>query len=319
MPGAEHLIRHLHAHGVPTAGTSSCMPLAFGLKMTHHRDVLSLFNHVLISGGDPDVKHGRPHPDIFLIAASKFHDHPAPETVLVFEDTPAGVKAALDAGMQVVMVPDPRMDQADRSRATLCIDSLLEFKPEQFGLPSFPVAPKRSPSRSESVTGMKATATASTFEPVSHVIFDLDGLLLDTEKLYSAAAEAVALRYNKTFTWELKKRVLGSTAADAAHTIVEALGLPLPPDEYMAEVDRIFHKAVPDANLMPGAERLVRHLHAHAVPMAIATSSTPEAFDLKMTRHRDLLPLFHHVVCGGGNPEVKQGQTTSRYIPRRRF
>ncbi|KAL1470039.1 hypothetical protein MTO96_040708 [Rhipicephalus appendiculatus] len=273
--------------------TTSTMPHAFALKMAHHRSVLSLFNHVLILGRDPEVKHGKPNPDIFLVAASKFYDHPQP--VLVFEDTPAGVTAALDAGMQVVMVPDPRMDQANRSRATLCIDSLVDFKPELFGLPSFPEAHKRSPSRSEGVTGTKATATASMFKPVSHVLFDLDGLLLDSEKLYSAAAETVVSRYSKEFTWDLKKRVLGSTAADAAHTVVEALGLPLTADEYMVAVDRIFRKTVPNAQLMPGAERLVCHLHAHGVPMAIATSSKPETFDLKMSHHRELLPFFHHV------------------------
>ncbi|KAL1444360.1 hypothetical protein MTO96_029901, partial [Rhipicephalus appendiculatus] len=307
-PGAEHLIRHLHAHGVPIAANSSSMPLSFGLKMTHHGDVLSLFNHVLISGGDPDLKHDKPNPEIFLISASKFKDHPAPGKVLVFEDTPAGVTAALDAGMQVVMVPDPRMDQADRKRATLCIDSLVDFKPEQFGLPSFPETPKRSPSRSASITGSKAQATASKFKPVACVIFDLDGLLLDTEKLYSAAAETVAARYSKKFTWELKKRVLGCTEADAAHTIVEALGLPLKPDEFMVAVDRIYKETAPSAEFMPGAERLVRHLHAHAVPMAIATGSAPPLFNLKMTRHHEVLALFHHVVCAGENPEVKHGK-----------
>ncbi|XP_075724425.1 uncharacterized protein LOC142767088 [Rhipicephalus microplus] len=308
MPGAEQLIRHLHAHGVPIAANTSSMPLSFGLKMTHHEDVLSLFNHAFISGGDPKLKHGKPNPDIFLISASKFHDHPAPEKVLVFEDTPAGVTAALDAGMQVVMVPDPRMDQENRNRATLCIDLLADFKPELFGLPPYPAAAKKSPSRSESSKDIKPQAPASKFKPVSYVIFDLDGLLLDTEKLYSAAVETVASRYSKNLTWELKKRVLGLTEADAAHTIVEALGLPLAPDEFMVAVDCIYKETAPSAQFMPGAERLVRHLHEHAVPMAIATGSAAPLFNLKMTRHHDVLALFHHVVCAGENPEVKHGK-----------
>ncbi|KAL1481619.1 hypothetical protein MTO96_015335 [Rhipicephalus appendiculatus] len=245
MPGAEHLLRHLHAHGVPIAAYASYMPLSYGMKMTYHGDVLSLFNHVLISEGDPELKHGKSNPTTFLIAASRFHDHPAPEKVLVFEDTPAGVTAALDAGMQVVMVPDPRMDQANRSRATLCIDSLVDFKPELFGLPSFPEAPKRSPKRSESINGTKGTPTASTFKPVSYVIFDLDGLLLDSEKFYSAAAETVAERYSKKFTWELKKRLLGDTDTDAARTVIEALGLPLTPDEFIVALNRIYKEMAP--------------------------------------------------------------------------
>ncbi|KAH8036758.1 hypothetical protein HPB51_004771 [Rhipicephalus microplus] len=65
--------------------------------------------------------------------------------VLVFEDAPKGVTAALAAGMQVVLIPDPRMDEENRRRATLCIASLLDFKPEQFGLPPFEERPKDGP------------------------------------------------------------------------------------------------------------------------------------------------------------------------------
>jgi pseudouridine-5'-monophosphatase len=55
--------------------------------------------------------------------------------VLVFEDAPNGVLSAHSAGMQVIWVPDP---QADRSllqdKATLTLQSLQDFKPEEFGL-----------------------------------------------------------------------------------------------------------------------------------------------------------------------------------------
>lgn len=56
---------------------------------------------------------------------------------LVFEDAPNGVQAAISAGMQVVMVPEDYVPKEDREKATLVLKSLLEFKPEQFGLPPF--------------------------------------------------------------------------------------------------------------------------------------------------------------------------------------
>lgn len=55
----------------------------------------------------------------------------------MFEDAPNGVRAATLAGMQSVMVPDPHVAEDLRTEATIVLGSLLEFRPEAFGLPPF--------------------------------------------------------------------------------------------------------------------------------------------------------------------------------------
>lgn len=137
MPGAERLINHLHQNNVPFAlATSSGKEMA-ALKMHNYMHLFKLFSHHVMGSTDPEVKNGKPAPDIFLIAANRFPDKPAPNQCLVFEDSPAGVQAARAADMQVVMVPDKIVNEERRQGATLVVDSLNDFQPELFGLPSF--------------------------------------------------------------------------------------------------------------------------------------------------------------------------------------
>ncbi|XP_075152259.1 pseudouridine 5'-phosphatase-like Gs1l isoform X1 [Haematobia irritans] len=137
MPGAERLLRHLHKHNVPFCLATSSGQDMVEIKITRHQELFKLFNHRVCGSTDPEVKNGKPAPDIFLIAASRFPDKPQPADCLVFEDAPNGVKAAHSAGMQVVMVPDERVPIEMSALATQRLLSLEEFKPELYGLPPF--------------------------------------------------------------------------------------------------------------------------------------------------------------------------------------
>ncbi|XP_044741639.1 pseudouridine-5'-phosphatase-like [Chrysoperla carnea] len=137
MPGAEKLIKHLSAHKIPIACATSSSSLSIPAKTKNHQELFKLMNHVVSGTSDPEVKEGKPSPDIFLICAARFPDKPKPDQCLVFEDAPSGVQAAYAAGMQCVMVPDPRIPDDDRKLATLVLKSLEDFVPEEFGLPPY--------------------------------------------------------------------------------------------------------------------------------------------------------------------------------------
>lgn len=137
LPGAERLIRHLHTKGIPIAIATSSGEESVTVKTRHHQALFSLFHHKVMGSSDPEVKEGKPAPDIFLIAAARFGMDLDPKDCLVFEDAPNGVRAAKSAGMQCVMVPDKNLSEEWRNEADVVLESLEMFKPEELGLPSF--------------------------------------------------------------------------------------------------------------------------------------------------------------------------------------
>lgn len=144
-------------------------------------------------------------------------------------------------------------------------------------------------------------------QPIKYVIFDMDGLLLDTEQIYTRVTRDIVARYGKVFDWTLKGKMIGLSGKASAELLVRELGIPLTPQEYLDERNSEQAKLFPDARPLPGVMKLVSHLSKNKVPIAVGTSSESPAFKLKSMNNGDLFRLFNVIVCGD-NKAVIEGK-----------
>ncbi len=142
---------------------------------------------------------------------------------------------------------------------------------------------------------------------ITHIIYDNDGLLLDTEPFYTKAHEIICSRYGKVFDWTIKAKMIGLRAEDSANILITSLQLPLSVPDYLETRKHLLAEMFPQSDALPGAEKLTRHLHHAGIPQAVATSSDRFNFDLKITRHQEWFRIFQLVVTGD-DPEIKRGK-----------
>ena len=149
LAGVVKLVHHLSKNNVPIAVATSSSSSAFKIKTQNHAGLFSMFD-VIILGDDPRVRRAKPAPDIFLTAAQQL-GVAAADSCLVVEDAPLGVTAGRAAGMQVLMVPHPKLDPEETREASRVVPCLDNLDPRDFHLPGY------------------------NYTAVDHVIFDMDG------------------------------------------------------------------------------------------------------------------------------------------------
>jgi len=145
-----------------------------------------------------------------------------------------------------------------------------------------------------------------TSPPLLAAIFDLDGVLLDTEPLYTQATQTVLNAYGKSYSWELKRHVMGRSPWQGATWLVRELDLPISPEQYLRERAVWLSQLFPQCPAVEGAESLVSRLHLRGVRLAVATSSEREMYDLKIISH-PWFTRFQSVVCGD-DPRLAQAK-----------
>lgn len=130
---------------------------------------------------------------------------------------------------------------------------------------------------------------------------------LDTEPIYESVFKELCEKYGKQLTPEVRVKLLGSTERRSCEVCVTDLKLNVTLEQFISEFRVISQARLENVQFMPGAERLIKHLHDNKIPICVATSSGDQSVAVKTRHHQEVFRLFHHITKGT-DPELKEGK-----------
>ena len=142
------------------------------------------------------------------------------------------------------------------------------------------------------------------------VVFDLDGLMFNTEELYQEVGAEILRRRGKPFEIELLNQMMGRPPRVSLQLMIDWHGLDATVEGLALETEAVFADILDTRlELMPGLADLLAALEAAGIPKAIATSSGPR-FVTNVLGRFQLAPRFQFILTcediveGKPNPEI---------------
>ncbi len=128
-------------------------------------------------------------------------------------------------------------------------------------------------------------------------LFDLDGVLIDSEPLHGQAWKETAALFDLNLTYNQLKLLRGRRRIDCANELAKLISKTVKTEDLLSLHKPISRRLILTAKAMPGSESLVKRCHKNNIPMALVTSSSTESLQIK-TSHHKWMNLFSIQVLG---------------------
>ena len=138
------------------------------------------------------------------------------------------------------------------------------------------------------------------------ILFDLDGILLDTESLNGEAWKRAASHFKKSLSKEELINLLGRPRLDCAKDVLNLIEEDITIEELLKVHIPYQRSLIKECKAIKNAEKIVRFLKKKNIPIALVTSSSRKSVEYKISLHPwiDLISLK----ILGDDPEVKRGK-----------
>lgn len=136
-------------------------------------------------------------------------------------------------------------------------------------------------------------------ETIRGVLFDMDGLLLDSERLYSQAFRESCAAFDQEMKEDVWLSCIGTTDVESRRILELGFGPDFPLDAVLVDWRRRFYALqVRGIDTMPGVAELLSQLHVWRIPIGLVTSTARKLAGHKLYQAR-LADYFNIRVCGG--------------------
>jgi pseudouridine-5'-monophosphatase len=145
---------------------------------------------------------------------------------------------------------------------------------------------------------------------IEAVAFDMDGLMVNTEELYTEVGDAILRRRGRQFTRELKTAMMGLPGPKAFAVMIESEKLSDTIESLSVESHEIFSELLPSRlRTLPGLEGLLEFLDHLRLPRCVATSSSHQfasrVLELVQLQNRfDFVVTAEDVQHGKPSPDI---------------